>query len=195
MHVKQRKGIEYETAPIVRSVYLDTQICTILLHEYCFSASRITERTIIDTLVGTPVDTIGTGNKTCRYIAALLLVFGTLAAFLPFVEGYAATMAIETGAHEIDASDGPCPMRKAMQNADACEAQEIWRESFEIDGSGTLYTVSETCNNNGTIFFTRTDGTDISPDYVVTGQDGSYFFAAQDTNGPPLLFDHANPRF
>ena len=58
----------------------------------------------------------------------------------------------------------------------------VWQESFNTD---TGYTASETCNDNSYDFFTRTDGSDIGSGYVVTGQDGAYFFAAQDTDGAP----------
>lgn len=68
----------------------------------------------------------------------------------------------------------------------------IFQESFETGNSGTA---SEDCND-GTDFFTRTDGTDLSSSYNVSGQDGTYFFAAMDTDGSPctsatqtLVFD------
>lgn len=68
----------------------------------------------------------------------------------------------------------------------------VFQESFEMGNTGVP---SETCND-GTDFFTRTDGSDLSSAYVVTGTDGSFFFAAQDTNGDPctlatqtLIFD------
>ncbi len=69
----------------------------------------------------------------------------------------------------------------------------VFQESFETGNSGTA---SETCNDNGGDFFTRTDGSDISSAYEVSGQDGTFFFAAMDTDGAPctmstqtLLFD------
>ena len=69
----------------------------------------------------------------------------------------------------------------------------IFQESFETGNSGTP---SEDCNDGGGDFFTRTDGTDITSSYSVTGQDGTYFFAAMDTDGSPctlstqtLIFD------
>lgn len=60
----------------------------------------------------------------------------------------------------------------------------ILSESFETDGNGTRYTTSipeftDTFND----FFTRTDGSDISSSYLVTGADGSFYFAAQDIDG------------
>ena len=68
----------------------------------------------------------------------------------------------------------------------------IFQESFETGNSGTP---SEVCND-GTDFFTRTNGSDLSSTYNVTGQDGDYFFAAMDTDTAPctlgtqtLIFD------
>ena len=58
----------------------------------------------------------------------------------------------------------------------------LFQESFETGNSGTP---SETCNDSGGDFFTRTDGTDISGSYSVSGQDGDFFFAAMDTDGAP----------
>lgn len=55
----------------------------------------------------------------------------------------------------------------------------LFQESFETGNSGTP---SSTCNDGGGDFFTRTDGSDISSSYVVTGQDGSFYFAAMDTD-------------
>ena len=69
----------------------------------------------------------------------------------------------------------------------------VFQESFETGNSGTA---SETCNDNSGDFFTRTDGSDISSAYEVSGQDGSFYFAAMDTDGAPcsmstqtLIFD------
>ncbi len=57
-------------------------------------------------------------------------------------------------------------------------------ESFETDGNGTRYTTSVTEFSDGfNDFFTRTDGSNISGSYVVTGSDGSFYFAAQDIDG------------
>lgn len=55
----------------------------------------------------------------------------------------------------------------------------LFQESFETGNSGVP---SSTCNDGGGDFFTRTDGSDISSSYVVTGQDGNFFFAAMDTD-------------
>ncbi|WP_299901575.1 T9SS type A sorting domain-containing protein [uncultured Aquimarina sp.] len=60
----------------------------------------------------------------------------------------------------------------------------VFSESFETGNSGTP---SETCND-GTDFFTRTDGSDVNS-YTVNGVDGSFFFAAQDTDGAPCTLD------
>ena len=66
------------------------------------------------------------------------------------------------------------------------QAATLWQESFETDGSGgARYTQTEVCNDGSSDFFTRTDGSDINAGYVVTGQDGSFYFAAQDTDGSP----------
>jgi len=53
----------------------------------------------------------------------------------------------------------------------------VFEESFEMGNSGTT---SVDCNDGFTDFFTRTDGSDISTAYEVTGADGTFFFAAQD---------------
>ena len=58
----------------------------------------------------------------------------------------------------------------------------LFQESFETGNSGTP---SETCNDTGGDFFTRTDGSDIGGSYSVSGQDGDFFFAAMDTDGAP----------
>ncbi len=58
----------------------------------------------------------------------------------------------------------------------------LFQESFETGNSATA---SETCNDNWYDFFTVTDGTDIGENYEVSGQDGTFFFAVQDTDGDP----------
>ena len=58
----------------------------------------------------------------------------------------------------------------------------VFSESFETGNSGTA---SENCNDGGGDFFTRTDGSDIGSYYNVSGQDGTFFFAAMDTDGSP----------
>lgn len=59
----------------------------------------------------------------------------------------------------------------------------VFQESFET--GTTVGTASETCNDNTSDFFTVTDGTDITNAYSVSGTEGSYYFAAQDTDGTP----------
>ena len=60
----------------------------------------------------------------------------------------------------------------------------IYTEGFETDGNGTRYTTSVLDFSDGFYdFFTRTDGSNVGPDYVVSGTSGTYMFAAQDTNG------------
>jgi hypothetical protein len=58
----------------------------------------------------------------------------------------------------------------------------VFQESFETSNSGVA---SEMCNDNSSDFFTRTDGSDITSAYEVSGQDGDFFFAAMDTDGSP----------
>jgi len=75
----------------------------------------------------------------------------------------------------------------------------LFSESFETDGNGTRYTTSipEFNNQNtgaigiGGDWFTRTSGdtelenaSGTGEQHGVTGQDGTYFFSANDTNGP-----------
>lgn len=86
----------------------------------------------------------------------------------------------------------------------------ILSESFETDGAGTRYSIlsgtsyaglaasAELTDGSGD-FFTRTDGSNIGSFYEVTGFDGSYWFAAMDTNGDApnhsvyaVLFDDIN---
>ncbi|WP_052823470.1 T9SS type A sorting domain-containing protein [Neotamlana sedimentorum] len=55
----------------------------------------------------------------------------------------------------------------------------VFQESFE---SGTSGTPSITCNDGSYDFFTITDGSDIGSGYSVSNPNGSYFFAAQDTD-------------
>lgn len=67
---------------------------------------------------------------------------------------------------------------------------QVWTESFETDGLGTRYSVSNTFLNSANDFYVRTDGTNIS---TVAGaysaQDGTFFWAGEDmndTSGPNL---------
>jgi len=60
----------------------------------------------------------------------------------------------------------------------------LFTEGFETDGNGTRYSTSVPEFNDGSgDFFTRTDGSNVGPGYDVSGVSGSFFFAAQDTNG------------
>ena len=60
----------------------------------------------------------------------------------------------------------------------------IFSEGFETDGNGTRYLTSilEFSDGNSD-FFTRTNGSNISTNYLVNGFEGDYFFAAQDIDG------------
>ncbi len=61
---------------------------------------------------------------------------------------------------------------------------QIWSESFETDGNGTRYTTTVAEFSDGfEDFFTRTDGSNITGGYNVSGADGDFFFAAQDIDG------------
>lgn len=66
----------------------------------------------------------------------------------------------------------------------ASAQSSLWSESFETDGNGSRYTATE-FTDNGNDFFLRTDGTGTAGSYVVTGADGSFYFAGQDTDGEP----------
>ena len=65
-------------------------------------------------------------------------------------------------------------------------ADTIFQESFETDGNGTRYTTSipEFSDGSGD-FFTRTDSSNIGSFYQVSGFDGSFYFAAMDTDEEP----------
>lgn len=72
-----------------------------------------------------------------------------------------------------------------MVSGISLKAEVIWSESFETDGHSTRYTASSSGGfNDGTSdHFNRTDGSDIaniSGDY--SNIDGSYFWAAEDTD-------------
>jgi len=60
----------------------------------------------------------------------------------------------------------------------------LLQETFETDGNGTRYTTSiaEFSDGSGD-FFTRTDGSNIGSFYNVSGQMGSFYFAAMDIDG------------
>lgn len=60
----------------------------------------------------------------------------------------------------------------------------IYSEGFETDGNGSRYSTSAVEFSDGFFdFFTRTDGSNITSSYEVSGFDGSFFFAAQDLDG------------
>ena len=60
----------------------------------------------------------------------------------------------------------------------------IFTESFETDANGTRYTTSIPEFSDGSNdFFTRTDGSNISGGYNVTGADSNFYFATQDIDG------------
>ncbi|MEM9003848.1 MAG: SdrD B-like domain-containing protein [Cyanobacteria bacterium P01_F01_bin.86] len=62
----------------------------------------------------------------------------------------------------------------------------IFTESFETDGNNSRYTTSVTEFSDGSSdFFTRTDGSNITSSYEVTNPDGSFYFAAMDTDAEP----------
>ena len=74
-------------------------------------------------------------------------------------------------------------------------AVTIWQESFETDGDlGVRYTSTEDCTDTFNDYFTRTDGTTINSTYssLITGQDGSFYWAAQDTDGAPCTINQEN---
>lgn len=75
-------------------------------------------------------------------------------------------------------------------------AATLMQEGFETDGNGTRYTtsVSEFTDGNDD-YFTRTDGSNIDSDNNYYGPEGSYFFAAQDTNGSPGDYKHVAMTF
>lgn len=60
----------------------------------------------------------------------------------------------------------------------------IFSENFETDGNGTRYTTSvPEFSDGGGDFFNRTDGSNITTSYAVSGADGSFYFAAMDIDG------------
>ena len=62
----------------------------------------------------------------------------------------------------------------------------VYEETFETDGNPARYTTSVpeflSTNSNNDFFF-RTDGTGLSGSYNVSGQEGDFWFAAQDVDG------------
>ena len=69
--------------------------------------------------------------------------------------------------------------------------QQFYQLNFETSANGVDYTTNVAEFTDGSSdFFLRTDGSDINSNYVVSGTEGSFFFAAQDLDGegamPPL---------
>lgn len=66
-------------------------------------------------------------------------------------------------------------------------AQQFWFEDFEADGAGTVYSLSTTdglqFSDGSNDFFTQVPSGTISGNYLVTGQNNTGYFAAQDTDG------------
>ncbi len=84
-----------------------------------------------------------------------------------------------------DGTDDSSEVSAAYVGAISDTLAFIFSESFETDGNGTRYTLSEGEFTDGEYdYFTRTDGSNIGSDVQFTGSpDGSYFFAAQDLDG------------
>ncbi|WP_439150934.1 T9SS type A sorting domain-containing protein [Winogradskyella sp.] len=61
----------------------------------------------------------------------------------------------------------------------------LFQDSFETGSPDASATMSEMCTDGANDFFTVTDGTNIATNYEVTGADGTYWLAAQDTDGTP----------
>ena len=61
----------------------------------------------------------------------------------------------------------------------------LFQDSFETGSPDTSATMSEMCTDGFGDFFTVTDGANIGTNYSVTGADGTYWLAAQDTDGTP----------
>src|SRR6056297_815260 len=61
----------------------------------------------------------------------------------------------------------------------------LFQDSFETGSPDAAATMSEMCTDGGNDFFTVTDGSNIATNYQVTGADGTYWLAAQDTDGTP----------
>ncbi len=61
----------------------------------------------------------------------------------------------------------------------------VFQDSFETGSPVASGTMSEMCTDGGGDFFTVTDGANIGSSYSVTGADGTFWLAAQDTDGTP----------
>ncbi|MEM8906475.1 MAG: hypothetical protein AAGD05_01410, partial [Bacteroidota bacterium] len=91
------------------------------------------------------------------------------------------------------------PEMAVLANLEVCEGEStallpttissggsmtLFTEFFETDGNGTRYTTSTPEFSDGANdFFTRTDGSTVDANYQVVGQQGNFYFAAQDING------------
>lgn len=64
----------------------------------------------------------------------------------------------------------------------------LLQETFETDGEGSRYALSQVSCNDGDDYFSRTDGSDVGNTY--NSPQGTFFFAAQDLDGAPCS---ANP--
>jgi uncharacterized repeat protein (TIGR01451 family) len=122
-------------------------------------------------LQDTDFDGIGDGP-------ALTPTFSEFSAVLP---GTGSTLDLRITTH-LDAGDEDVAFDLLKIDGVALVAFE---EDFETDGLDTRYTASEVCNDGLFDFFTRTDGTDISPDIVYDSPSNQYYWAAMDTDGPP----------
>lgn len=71
----------------------------------------------------------------------------------------------------------------------SASAQMFWNEDFEADNAGVTYTLSTSdglqFSDGGTDFFTQIPSNSVSGGFVVTGQNNTGYFAAQDTDGEP----------
>ena len=61
----------------------------------------------------------------------------------------------------------------------------LFQDSFETGAPVASGAMSEMCTDGTGDFFTITDGTNIASFYEVTGADGTFWLAAQDTDGTP----------
>ncbi|NNE31595.1 MAG: T9SS type A sorting domain-containing protein [Winogradskyella sp.] len=61
----------------------------------------------------------------------------------------------------------------------------LFQDSFESGAPDISGTMSEMCTDGFGDFFTVTDGTNIGSNYEVFGMDGTFWLAAQDTDGTP----------
>ncbi len=71
----------------------------------------------------------------------------------------------------------------------SASAQMFWNEDFEADNAGVTYTLSTSdglqFSDGSNDFFTQIPSNSVSGGYVVTGQNNTGYFAAQDIDGQP----------